>query len=70
LPWKYWMQNELKDFCQKNITSLEQKNIFHPNSIKNLWDGFLKNDATITWSRVWHLIVLNYWIDKNKINID
>ncbi len=70
LPWKYWMQNELKDFCQKNITALEQKNIYKTNSINNLWQRFLKNDSLITWSRVWHLIVLNYWIDKNKVKVD
>ena len=67
LPWKHWLKNELKSFCEKNILSLENKKLFIAGSLIGLWNRFLKGDPTITWSRVWHLVVLNNWIDTNKI---
>ena len=43
------------DFCNKE-------------GILNLWKKFLNNDEAITWSRIWHLVVLNNWIKENKID--
>jgi hypothetical protein len=34
----------------------------------HLWNRFLKDDPEITWSRVWHLVVLGYWMKKNNIS--
>jgi asparagine synthase (glutamine-hydrolysing) len=70
LPWQHWLKNELKSFCEANIHQLDSKQILKPNAAGNLWNRFLKNDPLITWSRVWHLIVLNYWIDHNKIDLN
>ncbi len=70
LPWQHWLKNELKSFCENNITKLEAKGILKPNAAKNLWDRFLNDDPLVTWSRVWHLVVLNDWIDKNTIDIN
>ncbi len=67
LPWKNWLKNDLKQFCENNISALEQKNIFEPGSLKNLWHRFLNGDNLITWSRIWHFVVLNNWIDEQKI---
>ncbi len=68
LPWQHWLKNELKDFCNKNISGLENKKILTPGAATDLWKRFLNNDSLITWSRVWHLIVLNHWLETNKIN--
>lgn len=70
LPWKNWLKKDLKTFCETNITKLEEKQILKPNAAKDIWQRFLNDDPLITWSRVWHLIVLNYWIDKNKIEFN
>jgi len=67
LPWQYWLKNELKSFCAKNIRALEDKKLFSEGSLHNLWDRFLNGDPTVTWSRIWHFVVLNNWIDTNKI---
>jgi asparagine synthase (glutamine-hydrolysing) len=66
-PWKNWMQNELRLFCEKQIESLSKRDYFNAIGINEIWNSFLNNDPRITWSRVWHLIVLSYWLDKNKI---
>ncbi|MBL7918030.1 MAG: asparagine synthase, partial [Bacteroidia bacterium] len=68
LPWQHWLKNELKNFCTKNIEGLENKKLLNEGAAMELWNRFLNNDPLITWSRVWHLIVLNHWLDSNKIN--
>ena len=67
LPWQNWMKEDLKLFCELNINNLAKKNIFLAVSLHEIWQRFLNNDPTITWSRLWHLIVLNKWLDDNKI---
>jgi asparagine synthase (glutamine-hydrolysing) len=67
LPWQSWMKNELKAFCEVNIVALDQKGIFNRSAVKLLWDKFLASDPTVTWSRVWHLVVLNKWLDDHGI---
>lgn len=68
LPWKDWMKNELKSFCEKNILELSGRDFCYSIEIKKLWEKFLHNDPTVTWSRIWHLVVLNNWLSENKIN--
>ena len=68
LPWQHWLKNELKNFCEENILALEDKKLFIEGSLADLWQRFLKGDKMITWSRIWHLIILNNWMDTNKIN--
>ncbi len=69
LPWANWMRLELKPFCEAQILSLENKQIFKPGAILELWKRFLQNDNRVTWSRVWHFITLNYWMEATKIEI-
>jgi hypothetical protein len=33
-----------------------------------LWDSFLMDNARVPWSRIWHLVVLNNWINQNKLD--
>ena len=68
LPWKDWMKNELKSFCEQNINSLSKRDFVNGDAILNLWQQFLKDDARVSWSRVWHLIVLENWLNKNNVN--
>jgi asparagine synthase (glutamine-hydrolysing) len=70
LPWQHWLKNELKPFCESNIQKLDQKQLLKPNAASNLWDRFLNDDPLVSWSRVWHLVVLNDWIDKHNIGIN
>ena len=68
LPWQHWLKNDLKSFCESNIASLENKNLFVEGSLKNLWHRYLNYDPGVTWSRVWHLVTLNNWLEENRIN--
>lgn len=66
-PWKEWMQNEMKGFCEQRILSLSKRKLFNEKEILNLWNKFLDNDPRITWSRIWILVVLENWLLENQI---
>jgi asparagine synthase (glutamine-hydrolysing) len=66
-PWKNWMKNELKTFCEERLNKLGKRNSFDGNGVQQLWNSFLKDDPRVTWSRVWLLVVLSHWLEKNGI---
>jgi len=65
LPFEQWMRGELKDFCAAELASLGRRPLFVASAIDKLWDDFLQQKSSVTWSRVWTLVVLGYWLDKN-----
>ncbi|MES2515797.1 MAG: asparagine synthase (glutamine-hydrolyzing) [Bacteroidota bacterium] len=67
LPWKDWLKGDLKDFCEENIVQFSKRNFVNRESVLLIWNRFLNNDPRITWSRVWHLIILNHWINTHEI---
>ena len=68
LPWQIWLKNDLKSFCDMQLHSLENKTLFKKGAVIKLWQDFLKGDPGIGWARVWHLVVLSYWMNENKIH--
>ncbi len=69
LPWQFWLKNELRSFCEKNINEFSEYSFCNATEVKKLWQRFLNNDASVSWSRIWHLIVLNNWIKENNITV-
>ncbi|MCX8080284.1 MAG: asparagine synthase (glutamine-hydrolyzing) [Bacteroidia bacterium] len=69
LPMQLWMQNELRSWCEKEIHSLHDKNIFVGVDLINLWYRFLNQDPLVSWTRVWHLVMFNQWLEKNNLNL-
>jgi len=67
LPWKHWMKNELKEFCQEKINALASRSQFNEKEVKALWSDFLNDNPRITWSRLWILVVLENWMEENGI---
>ncbi|MBA2610878.1 MAG: asparagine synthase (glutamine-hydrolyzing) [Bacteroidetes bacterium] len=67
LPWQLWLKTELKSFCEKNIVEFSNYDLCNTAAIQSLWQRFLNNDESITWSRIWHIVVLNNWIKENNI---
>lgn len=66
-PWKNWMKNELKIVCEQKMLSLSKRKLFNELGVMDLWKSFLKDDPRITWSRIWHLVVLENWLQENQI---
>ncbi len=67
LPWKEWLKGELKDFCEKNIVQFSKRSFVNKDAVLSTWNRFLNNDPKITWSRVWHIVILNNWINTHQI---
>lgn len=67
LPWKEWLKQDLKSFCETNLGELARHGFVNAATVDSLWQRFLNNDPRITWSRVWHLVVLNHWMKTNHI---
>lgn len=67
-PWKYWMQNELKDFCWQGLEALTHFKAFEGFDLKTKWSAFLSGDINVTWSRLWPLVVLGHWMRQNDIH--
>lgn len=68
LPWKDWLKNELRDFCEENIVQFSKRPFVYRDAVLVIWNRFLNNDPKITWSRVWHLIVLNHWMNTHQVD--
>ncbi|HET6243366.1 MAG: asparagine synthase (glutamine-hydrolyzing) [Bacteroidetes bacterium] len=66
-PWKHWMKNELREFCESKLKSLSSRDGINPKEVNFLWQQFLKDNPRITWSRIWYLVVLENWLIENKI---
>ncbi|MGQ0829905.1 MAG: asparagine synthase (glutamine-hydrolyzing) [Bacteroidota bacterium] len=66
-PWKEWMKNELKIFCEEKMISLSERKLFNKQGILKLWNNFLSDNPRVTWSRIWHLVVLENWLQQNNI---
>lgn len=67
LPWKEWLKGELKDFCEENMIQFSQRSFVNKDAVLTTWDRFLNNDPRITWGRVWHIVILNNWINTHQI---
>jgi asparagine synthase (glutamine-hydrolysing) len=70
LPWQYWLKNELAAFCEININQLAGYEFCESKGVINLWKRFLSGDPRVPWSRVWHLVVLNNWLNENKVAVN
>jgi asparagine synthase (glutamine-hydrolysing) len=67
LPWEHWMKNELRNFCEAALVHLGNNDAFQARGLNALWNRFLKNDPLVSWSRIWHLVVLSDWMKRNGL---
>jgi asparagine synthase (glutamine-hydrolysing) len=67
LPWKMWMKKELASFCEEHIQRLAKRDIVNGVKLIDMWVQFKGGDPVIPWTRIWHLVVLNHWLEKNNV---
>ena len=70
LPWEHWMKKELKGFCVENINAISKMPFANEKGIQQLWQNFEKGKQGVNWGRVWHLVALSDWINKNQISVE
>jgi asparagine synthase (glutamine-hydrolysing) len=67
LPWAIWMKEHLRSFCEEKLTNLGQREVFNNDAIQRLWSHFLNGTKHISYSRIWHLVVLENWMEEHGI---
>jgi asparagine synthase (glutamine-hydrolysing) len=68
LPYEKWMKEELRSFCEEQLEVLKKINYISAPELDKLWKKFLAGHKSISWSRLWPLVVLGYWIKENQID--
>ena len=67
LPWSDWMKNELRTFCEEKLNALSKRDFVNEKEVQSFWHQFLQNNKKVTWSRIWHLVVFENWLQTNHI---
>lgn len=67
-PWRDWLKKELFDFADVRMKNISQRQYFNEKGVMELWSHFVKGDASVTYSRIWPLVVLEEWMEKNEVN--
>lgn len=57
-PWRDWLKGVMHDFADQRIRTLAQREMFYEPGVLDIWHRFLKGDPSVTFSRVWPLVVL------------
>ena len=66
-PWEVWLKNELRDFCEERINQLSKRTFINGNHLQHQWMKFLQGDKSIRWLDMWLCIVLEDWMEKNRV---
>ncbi len=67
LPFEHWLKNELSGMVQQKIDYLAGRPEFHGAAIQQKWKDFKNGNSRIIWSRIWKLIVLADWLERNDL---
>ena len=68
-PWKHWMKNELKPFCTSMIRSFAGRPGVNNQALLRHWNDFLLEEKQARWMDIWLFVVLEYWLQKNEIEL-
>lgn len=63
-PWRDWLKNELHSYADNRIRSIAKREYFNEKGVLDLWNRFMKGDPTVTYSRIWPLVVLEEWVGR------
>lgn len=64
-PWRDWLKGEMYSYADERIRSISRRELFNENGVLDIWSRFLRGDASVTFSRVWPLVVLEEWVDRS-----
>jgi asparagine synthase (glutamine-hydrolysing) len=69
LPFPIWMRGPLREFCEDHLNPerIEARGILRPGVVQQLWGDFQEGRANVSWSRLWLLVVLEAWLDRNEL---
>jgi asparagine synthase (glutamine-hydrolysing) len=70
LPLDPWMRSELRSFCEHHLgpEGLGRCSIFRPDAVQSVWQAFVTNDGSVSWSRPWALVALSAWLERSGVS--
>jgi asparagine synthase (glutamine-hydrolysing) len=66
-PFPLWMRGALREFCDRRIRSLSDRDFIQGKPLQAYWQRFLRGDQNISWSELWQFVVLEHWMEKNGV---
>ena len=69
LPFDPWMRADLRAYCEERLNPdrIAARGIFRPQQVQKLWQSFLRGSARVSWSRLWVMVVLEEWLERNSV---
>ena len=69
LPFDPWMRGALRGFCEDRLSvdRVASRGLFQPQEVQSLWRAFLDGRSDVSWSRLWILVVLEEWLERNGV---
>ena len=67
-PFDKWLRNELFNFSDQMIKNLSKRKYFNSTYIIKIWKDFNNKKIKVPFTKIWSLIVLEYWLQKNNIS--
>ena len=69
LPFDPWMRGPLRALCEQRLgdRGLAGRGLLNPFQIQRLWQSFLAGGKDVSWSRLWTLVVLDAWLDRQGL---
>lgn len=67
LPIKHWLKNELASMAGDKIAYLADRKEFNSDAVIHKWKDFKNGDERILWTRIWTLVVLSDWLQRNNL---
>jgi asparagine synthase (glutamine-hydrolysing) len=65
-PWAIWLKGALRPLTERALAMLpDLVGDVCPEGVRMVWQNFL--DGKTSWSRVWALAVLSYWLQENEV---
>jgi asparagine synthase (glutamine-hydrolysing) len=66
-PWNHWLKNELREFCSDRIHALSKREFMNGETLLTRWNSFISNDGAVRWPEMWIAVVLEEWMEQNKV---
>jgi asparagine synthase (glutamine-hydrolysing) len=66
LPFAAWLRGPLRDLTEENLRSLQWSGLLDPRGLDLLRKMFDAESNSPAWSRIWALVVLGSWLQKQQ----
>jgi asparagine synthase (glutamine-hydrolysing) len=68
LPFAQWMRGDLRKYCEERLCPerIIARGIFDADEITKLWRSFINGSQEVSWSRLWVLVTLEEWLERNR----